>query len=93
MREREREMEREAEAGTSSDKHKEMSEKRTRLCDFVEQQEIEEDDDFLDQNDDVRGHGDGFVPGPLLSLKDQIEKDKVFIYSLSSYFHISFYLL
>ena len=75
-------MEREAEAGTSSEKHKEMSEKRTQLCDFVEHEEEEEDfdDDFHDHdhNCDIAGNGDEFVPGPLLSLKDQIEKDKVF---------------
>ncbi|KAF3436114.1 hypothetical protein FNV43_RR23206 [Rhamnella rubrinervis] len=48
-----------------------MSEKPSEVC-FVGGEEEDDDDD------DAKGHGvvAGFVPGPLVSLKEQIEKDK-----------------
>lgn len=63
------------------EKHKEMSEKPSEVC-FVGEEE--EDDD------DAKGHGvvAGFVPGPLVSLKEQIEKDKVFV--LFFFSHLQF---
>lgn len=39
-----------------------------------------DDDEDEDDGDDNGVPVAGFVPGPLLSLKEQIEKDKVFIY-------------
>lgn len=61
------------------EKHKEMSEKPSQVC-FVGEEE---------EDDDAKGHGvvAGFVPGPLVSLKEQIEKDKVFFFFFS-FFHI-----
>lgn len=65
------------EAGPSSEKLKELSEKLSEVCDVGE----EDDDDDEDHNSN--GVGAGFVPGPLVSLKEQIEKDKV-LFSFSS---------
>ena len=84
---REREMEggkRGAEAGQSSgsgvkdeqrENHKEMSENPSGVCE-LRQVEEEEEEDGVDESKGVSG----FVPGPLLSLKEQIEKDKVFFF-------------
>lgn len=55
------------------EKQKEMSEKPSGVCDAGE----EDDDDTK-----VDGIAAGFVPGPLVSLKEQIEKDKVFSFFL-----------
>lgn len=42
----------------------------------------EEEETEEEEEDDVDHHNNStFVPGPLLSLKDQIEKDKVFRFS------------
>ncbi|PRQ25771.1 putative Rho protein GDP-dissociation inhibitor [Rosa chinensis] len=59
------------EAGPSSEKLEELSEKLSEFC-HVEEEEEEED------GEDHRSNGvaAGFVPGPLVSLKEQIEKDK-----------------
>lgn len=64
------------EAGPSSEKLKELSEKLSEVCDVGE----EDDDD----DEDHKSNGVGFVPGPLVSLKEQIEKDKV-LFSCSSF--------
>lgn len=66
------------EAGPSSEKLKELSEKLSEVCDVGE-----EDDDDDDEDHNSNGVGAGFVPGPLVSLKEQIEKDKV-LFSFSS---------
>nr|KJB42332.1 hypothetical protein B456_007G148600 [Gossypium raimondii] len=64
-------------AGVSEDKQqreeREMSEKQLadEVCD-----DHEDDDDDDDDKEDGAGALAGFVPGPLLSLKEQIEKDK-----------------
>lgn len=99
VREGEREMEggkRASEAGPSSagsssagvvggeerrEKQKEMGEKPSEGC-YVGVGGGEEDDD---EGTKFHGVGAGFVPGPLVSLKEQIEKDKVgFFFFLSS---------
>uniref|UniRef100_A0A2N9FI45 Rho GDP-dissociation inhibitor 1 n=1 Tax=Fagus sylvatica TaxID=28930 RepID=A0A2N9FI45_FAGSY len=54
------------------EKQKEMSEKPSQVCGVVEEGDEEEEE--VDVKDE--GVVDGFVPGPLLSLKEQIEKDK-----------------
>lgn len=66
------------EAGPSSEKLKELCEKLREVCDVGE----EDDDD--DEDHKSNGVGAGFIPGPLVSLKEQIEKDKV-LFSLSSF--------
>ena len=68
------------------EKQKEMSEKPSQVCGVVEEGDEEEEEDVKDE-----GVVDGFVPGPLLSLKEQIEKDKVFFLSLSIFFFIFLY--
>jgi Rho GDP-dissociation inhibitor len=64
------------------EKQKEMSEKPSQVCGVVEEGDEEEEE--VDVKDE--GVVDGFVPGPLLSLKEQIEKDKVFFLSLSIFY-------
>ncbi|KAL6208813.1 hypothetical protein ACLB2K_019758 [Fragaria x ananassa] len=58
------------EAGPSSEKLGELSEKLIEVCHVGEDEE--------DEDEDHRSNGvaAGFVPGPLVSLKEQIEKDK-----------------
>jgi Rho GDP-dissociation inhibitor len=51
------------------EKQKEMGEKPMEVRGVVEEEEEEDHDDD--------GVVDGYVPGPLVSLKEQIEKDKV----------------
>lgn len=46
--------------------------------------EVEEEEETEEEEDDDADHhhkNSTFVPGPLLSLKDQIERDKVFRFS------------
>lgn len=68
------------EAGPSSEKLGELSEKLNEVCHVGEDEE--------DEDEDHRSNGvaAGFVPGPLVSLKEQIEKDKVFSFSNDSLF-------
>lgn len=74
-----------AEAGPSTagvseeNQEREMIEKplAVEVCD---DQEEDEDDDH---KEDAAAALPGFVPGPLLSLKEQIEKDKVFFASFN----------
>ncbi|PON34763.1 Rho protein GDP-dissociation inhibitor [Parasponia andersonii] len=73
-----------AEAGPSSgtgssSNHEEMSEKPSGVCELgrEEEEEEEEEDDGVDESKGDESTVSGsFVPGPLVSLKDQIEKDK-----------------
>ncbi|KAL6217584.1 hypothetical protein ACLB2K_010801 [Fragaria x ananassa] len=60
------------EAGPSSEKLGELSEKLNEVC------HVGEDEEDEDEDEDHRSNGvaAGFVPGPLVSLKEQIEKDK-----------------
>ncbi|ONH93199.1 hypothetical protein PRUPE_8G218800 [Prunus persica] len=51
------------------EKQKEMREKLSEVCGVGEEEEEEDDDKS-------NGIASGFVPGPLVSLKEQIDKDK-----------------
>lgn len=85
---------REEEAGPSSTRRVAGEEKK--LLGDILNGKAEDGEAFVGESDDDDGehhrsdHDDetnsrgvisSFVPGPLLSLKDQIEKDKVFFYS------------
>ncbi|BFG42912.1 hypothetical protein CerSpe_291860 [Prunus speciosa] len=52
------------------EKQKEMREKLSEVCGVGEEEEDDDDDDKSN------GIASGFVPGPLVSLKEQIDKDK-----------------
>ncbi|KAL4596552.1 hypothetical protein ACB092_12G171300 [Castanea dentata] len=62
------------------EKQKEMNEKLSEVRGVVEGDEVEEEEEEEDRDDDDDAKDDevdaGFVPGPLVSLKEQIEKDK-----------------
>ncbi|XP_065637122.1 rho GDP-dissociation inhibitor 1 isoform X1 [Quercus suber] len=59
------------------EKQKEMNEKLSEVCGVVEGDEVEEEEDRDDDDDAKEDEVDaGFVPGPLVSLKEQIELDK-----------------
>jgi len=59
------------------EKQKEMNEKLSEVCGVVEGDEAEEEEDRDDDDDAKEDEVDaGFVPGPLVSLKEQIELDK-----------------
>ncbi|KAL6214498.1 hypothetical protein ACLB2K_013932 [Fragaria x ananassa] len=58
------------EAGPSSENLGELSEKLNEVC------HVGEDEEEDDEDHRSNGVAAGFVPGPLVSLKEQIEKDK-----------------
>lgn len=70
------------------EKQKEMREKLSEVCGVGEEEEEEDDDKS-------NGIASGFVPGPLVSLKEQIDKDKVLFVLLSPpqfYFSLFIYV-
>lgn len=74
------------------EKEKDLSEKPSEVLGGVEEEE--EEDEEEDHNDDAKDDRlvAGFVPGPLLSLKEQIEKDKV-LFFVPKYFSLFLILI
>ena len=78
-RERERESRKRAEAGPSTGEEKQEREQRE-MTEKPLAVEVCDDHEEDDSKEDAAGALAGFVPGPLVSLKEQIEKDKVFFF-------------